>query len=409
MDTKPRIAIISSSAPPVNAGGIASAHYNLFKALTQHGYTAKLFTFDDYGYPNDKENAIVRHGVHPCVTKTVASLCYVYFKIRYPGVRHAYQVADIVCSAVGASKISQELLKYKPDLLILPDHGAPGLFIKIPEGCRTILISHHNPLRFINQPLLGNHCEADAKAAVKLENIVLKKVDAVICPSRYMKNMFIKTYTYNRPVFIVPNVMDQTAINAVQPVDIRNKLGLSGNAVVVYIPSAGNKFKGSKYVYEIVRRLSARYGKELGFFLSGTIDGKLAYQLKKPPRNAKLFMPGRLSYAENLALIKSCSFTISPTLIESFGMALLESLFCGLPVVTFAVGGNEDIVINGENGFLVHYLDMDNLISRSEMLLNDDFRKAMSNKALLSSSRFNTDDIMNKFIEIKNNLSLSAE
>jgi glycosyltransferase involved in cell wall biosynthesis len=94
-------------------------------------------------------------------------------------------------------------------------------------------------------------------------------------------------------------------------------------------------------------------------------------------------MPGKVSYHDNMGHVRSCSFAVSATLIENFSMSLLEACFYGLPVVTFDVGGNSDIVRDGENGFLVPYLDAEGLIEKSgRLLLDTQERKRMGDNAV---------------------------
>ena len=51
-------------------------------------------------------------------------------------------------------------------------------------------------------------------------------------------------------------------------------------------------------------------------------------------------------------------------------MALLEAALCGVPMVTFAVGGNSEIVMDGRNGRLVPAFDLDALITAAEGLID---------------------------------------
>jgi len=51
--------------------------------------------------------------------------------------------------------------------------------------------------------------------------------------------------------------------------------------------------------------------------------------------------------------LKGCEFFVLPSRYEAFGMAVIESLSAGKPVIAAACGGPEEIIKNGINGILV--------------------------------------------------------
>jgi glycosyltransferase involved in cell wall biosynthesis len=394
-----KIAIVSSSCPPLSAGGVASSHYHLYRALTQKGFQVRLYTFEDYQVALN-ENGVTRMGMSPGLVNGLRRLIGWYFRIVDPS-KIVYHFADVAVSAWPCMRLNSAIRDFQPDVLILPDHGCPGLFIAKPKGCRTILISHHNPARFLNNPLWGLHSERDARLAVACENKVLRKVDAVVCPSQYMQEMFNKTYVYSGPVTVIPNMVDVELIASISSHDIRGKLALPDDSVVIYIPSAGSEYKGSRFVFEIVRRISSYATKDIGFYLSGSITPMLAYELRFAPSNAKIYAPGQVNYPENLAIVKACSFGISPTLIENFGMALLEASICGVPMVAFDVGGNADVVSNGRSGVLVPFLDFEALIQSACRLLDAEYRANLRSEAVsYAADRFSSDLTVEKYVSL---------
>jgi glycosyltransferase involved in cell wall biosynthesis len=396
-----RIAIVSSSCPPVSAGGVSSAQYNLYRALKRKGFDARIFTFGDYGVDLD-EREVTRVGLPPGIGKIIEGLGRLYFRIVDPS-RLAYSFVEVVYFALPCLKLSRLISRFQPKVLILSDHGCPGLFIAKPAQCRTILVSHHNPARFLNNPLWGLHSEHDSRLTVACENRALKKVDAVVCPSHHMYQMFKKTYEYSGPVTVIPNMVDTELIASISARDIRADLGLSEDSLLIYIPSAGSVHKGSRYVFEIIRRLSTYCVKDIGFYLSGNSTPALEYELRAVPPNAKVYAPGHVSYHDNLAIVKSCSFGISPTLIENFGMAILEANCCGVPMVSFDVGGNADVVNNGKSGFLVPYLDVEGLITAAHRLMQDKCRADMrAEAAKYAASKFTGDVVVEQFVALMN-------
>lgn len=394
-----RIAIVSSSSPPVGAGGVSSAHYNLYRALKRKGYDARIFTFGDYNVVSEGQD-IVRAGVPPWFERLVATSSGLFFRLVDPG-KIAYHLSEVVSSAWPCVGLRRTIHRFRPDALVLSDHGCPGLLIGKPRNCRTILVSHHNPARFLNNPLWRLHSELDSRLTIRCENRVLQNVDAVVCPSQYMREMFNKTYDYSGPVTVIPNLVDVELIAATPARDIRSILGLPDDSVMVYIPSAGNTYKGSRFVFEIVRRLSSHTSKDVGFYLSGSLNAELSYELRFAPSNAKIYAPGQISYADNLAIVKSCSFGISPTLIENFGMALLEAGCCGVPMVTFDVGGNADVVSHGRSGFLVPYLDLESLMSAACRLMDGGYREGIRRETTKHARiAFNADLAADQFIRL---------
>lgn len=401
---KKKVAIVTPSFPP-KGGGIASAHYHLYRKLKEKKFDVCLFTYSDNTRDKFSKRKHLVKSESPKVFKRLVNFVMLLFFRLIDGKKIAYETSSIVQASFGSLKLNLPIWRYKPDYLILPDHNCPGLFIVKPPHTKEILISHHNPARFLNNPLMGLHSNKDTKLALMMEKLALRKVDCVICPSAYMKKCFRRTYgakRYKKRIYILPNLVDDKFIQRARVKNPRKKIDLQKESLLIYIPSAGSKVKGSGYVFELIRRLSAETKKqEIGFYLSGNIDDKLRYELKFLDKRVKIFNPGRISNSENISIIKACSFAVSPTLAESFGMSILEANFCGLPVVAFNTGGNEELIKNGENGHLVPYLDVESLVNQSLQLFNSKLRNKLRRKTLLFvKKRFDSGLIIDKYVKL---------
>lgn len=401
-----RIAIVTETFPPIGASGISSAHYNLFRLFKENGHHVKAFTFSDNTRSKDllpDDPDVFHYGISAKLRQRIQLLISKIYKYQrklfHKTDTHlpAYQLIDIVTSNLASRKINKELNNFSPDIVILPDHGVPGFSIKKIKGARYIHISHHNPIRFINNPFYGFQSEYDARLAVKIERRALAKIDAVICPSSYMKDVFISTFGNKIPISVLPNLIDNNFIESIEAVSVHQKIDIDSDFPVVYIPSGGSSVKGERFVIELIRRLAFIYHYKIGFYVSGGLSSIQKEELKISERLSKLvYSPGVVDNPTNIAFIKSCSVCVSPTLIESFGMANLEANFCNVPVVTFDVGGNRELIEEGQNGFVVPFPDIESMMLKTCDILDG---KIHVNPHAFVNSKFSVMALSGKYNE----------
>ena len=59
------------------------------------------------------------------------------------------------------------------------------------------------------------------------------------------------------------------------------------------------------------------------------------------------------SHADVLMLMRSCDILVLPSIVEGRALVQQEAMACGLPLIVTANAGGEDLVMEGETGFLV--------------------------------------------------------
>ena len=91
---------------------------------------------------------------------------------------------------------------------------------------------------------------------------------------------------------------------------------------------------------------------------------------------------------------------------EGLPMVLIEALACGLPIVSFnSPWGPADIIRDGEDGFLVEYLNTDEATLRVCQLIEDpELRKVMGANARVNVQRYRRDVIMSQWVDLFNSL-----
>ena len=84
-------------------------------------------------------------------------------------------------------------------------------------------------------------------------------------------------------------------------------------------------------------------------------DGSERAELERRVAKAKLKNVVRIFgyQADPASLLRQCHVYVQPSLSEGFGLAIVEAMGCGLPVIATAVGGAPEILKHGHTGWLL--------------------------------------------------------
>ena len=204
----------------------------------------------------------------------------------------------------------------------------------LPSG--IVALSTRKP--FVVQ-LWGTDVEL-ARRAQRLAAAVLRRAEAVICPSSALAGD--ATRLGARQIEIVPSGVDlpETVGDEANPPEVLYAGRLSPEKGVLELIEAA---EGMNLVVAGDGPLRDRFPQALGFVPPAELD--------------------RL-YAR--AAVVAC-----PSHREGFGVACLEAMAHGRPVVASGVGGLLDLVVNGETGILVEPGNVQALRAALERLLSD--------------------------------------
>lgn len=92
---------------------------------------------------------------------------------------------------------------------------------------------------------------------------------------------------------------------------------------------------------------------------------------------------------------------ILTSLSEGMPSVILEAMGCGLPVVASDVGGNNEIVHEGVNGFLISGDDSATIARRLALLVNDESRRRqMGKQSHQFAAQYDWSKIMERYMEL---------
>jgi len=139
--------------------------------------------------------------------------------------------------------------------------------------------------------------------------------------------------------------------------------------VVIGVICALRPEKGIETLIEAFGRLGPRPDVRLRIVGSGPalpgLQG-LAASLKLADRC--MFEPATLAVAETL---REIDIFVLPSLSESFSNSLMEAMACGCCVVASRVGGNAELIVDGETGMLFSARDSSDLAKCLDLVLRD--------------------------------------
>jgi len=117
----------------------------------------------------------------------------------------------------------------------------------------------------------------------------------------------------------------------------------------------------------------------------------------------KVSLPGR---SENIIdeLKKSKVFCLS-SIYEGMSNALVEAICVGLPIVTTKVSGTEELIKDGENGFIVNIGDTDAMAEALTKILEDEnLQKQFSENNKAQAIKFETNAIVDQWENLVNSV-----
>ena len=102
------------------------------------------------------------------------------------------------------------------------------------------------------------------------------------------------------------------------------------------------------------------------------------------------------------AAMRGADLFLLPSETESFGLAALEAMACGLPVIASAVGGLPEVIADGETGFLRPMGDVAAMTAAARRLLDDPALRARFAAAarLRAETQYQRDPAVDSYLAV---------
>ena len=219
----------------------------------------------------------------------------------------------------------------------------------------------------------------------------LRFSDAIIAQSSGSRDDLVANYKVKSDmIFCIPNPVSPQFRN------VNTSIIHSDDPYILCVGRL-EKQKSFDIAIEVFATIIADYPKlSLKIVGTGSDENYLKSLVYKLGLEKKVFFLG--SQLRMNEFYQNARLTLLTSLFEGFPNVLVESISCGTPVVAYdCPSGPRDIIVDKENGILVHYLDRLHLKQSIIEALNFEWSK---DKIISSSQRFECSKIVAEYLKV---------
>jgi N-acetyl-alpha-D-glucosaminyl L-malate synthase BshA len=227
----------------------------------------------------------------------------------------------------------------------------------------------------------------------------IEQSDAVTAVSRYLTEMTVRELGVRRRIETIPNFVDPKRYSPDGASNYARSLVKNGERAILHI----SNFRPVKRIPDVLKvfdRIRRKVPARLLLIGDGP-ERSLAERLARD-----LGFEDRATFLGNVIAVETvlpvAKLLLLPSDAESFGLAALEAMACGVPVIGTGVGGLPEVVQDGVTGFLRPVGDVDGMAEAALALLTDEerWRHFSADARRRAVEDFPTDQIVQRYRKV---------
>jgi L-malate glycosyltransferase len=223
----------------------------------------------------------------------------------------------------------------------------------------------------------------------------INESDAITAVSYNLRDETYKSFKIEKEIEVIHNFVDVKRFHK-KPIDaFRRVIAPDGERILLH----ASNFRKIKRVPDVVK-IFAKINEQIPSKLLFVGDGPERPAAESLARELHLFdsirFVGKQEQMEDILAIADLFFLTSD--YESFGLAALEAMAAGVPVISTNAGGLPEINVNGVTGYLSNVGDIDEMAKNSLHILQDDTTlKQFKQQAHKHATLFDIHNIIPKY------------
>jgi L-malate glycosyltransferase len=206
----------------------------------------------------------------------------------------------------------------------------------------------------------------------------IEESDAVTAISEYLQRVTLKEFGIRRPVEVIPNFVNCDVFQPADGTCRRSEFARDDQKVLVHL-SNFRPVKRLPDVIEIFARVHREVPVKLLLIGDGPDRARAEWMAHEKNLTADVVFLGKQNQVQDL--LNCADVMLLPSELESFGLAALEAMACGVPAVCSRVGGVPEVIRDGVEGYLVEPGDVDTMAERVLRILTEPGRREEMGRA----------------------------
>ncbi|MCC6599907.1 MAG: N-acetyl-alpha-D-glucosaminyl L-malate synthase BshA [Crocinitomicaceae bacterium] len=231
-------------------------------------------------------------------------------------------------------------------------------------------------------------------------SFAINKSDAVTAVSHSLRLDTYKLFGITSEIEVIPNFVNLKKMNFLEREEMKSEYAPGGERLLVHT----SNFRPVKRVVDVID-IFARVRDQIPSRLILVGDGP--DRTKAEHRSRELGISDEVIFLGNVKnpseLLPIADIFLLPSESESFGLAALEAMACGVPVISTNTGGIPEMNRHGVTGMMSDVGDVEDMARNAVYLLSDEKRlEKFKKKAKERSAEFSIEKILPRYEALYN-------
>ncbi|MBI2257735.1 MAG: N-acetyl-alpha-D-glucosaminyl L-malate synthase BshA [Flavobacteriia bacterium] len=220
----------------------------------------------------------------------------------------------------------------------------------------------------------------------------LNQSNAITAVSESLKKDTYHHFETEKPISVIPNFIETKEVLKEVDMDLRRRYA-SDDEMIITHTSNFRKVKRIEDVILIFSKIREKSPSKLLLTGDGPERGHAEHLARELKICQDIIFIGKVR--DTAHVLEISDLFLLPSETESFGLAALEAMAVGVPVISSNTGGIPEVNIHGFSGYLSYVGDIEDMANNAIKLLSDEkLKQKFRNQAFSRAKEFSIDRIL---------------